>query len=397
MLSYTVSLHHRVIYSLGDTHGRGREQISFVEDIRALNAKNTDEDIAFIQLGDLCDGFSFVIDGHTIDPESGDAFIDALCCEIHRIGNAIPKLGNILDGSVLLVNWHKHTADRDGDVVGTYPARDLIARRDLDEIIALYEACKSYETLDLFSSYQAKHPDSFHVILGNHDVDLLLGLSRYGRQQKYLLLGLLGFTPDQVIAHLTRGEGELHKKHPYLAWLYERPHLALSSDTIYMHGGPTTDLSNALLKSKHDGFNAWLAEIDEARNRGLGDPQFREHESFLSPDGANNDWTQFPERLTHFLDAANRRFAAVGHSPFLDFTKGTLIDLKLSTYGELFETPAQLPPDNRLVKHDTNLKRGGQLWICKHEVGSNDWFGIDRSLRQTPLRSKTPGPPDIRP
>lgn len=48
MLSYTVSLHHRVIYSLGDTHGRGREQISFVEDIRALNAKNTDEDIVFI-------------------------------------------------------------------------------------------------------------------------------------------------------------------------------------------------------------------------------------------------------------------------------------------------------------------------------------------------------------
>lgn len=389
MLSYTVSLPHRVIYSLGDTHGRGREQLSFIEDIRSSYAKNAEENAAFVQLGDLCDGFSFVIDGTPVDPDSGTAAIDALCDEIARIGNAVPKLGAILRGSTPLVNWHKHADDREGDVVGAYPAKELIARRDRDEIVALYEACKSYETLDLFSSYQTRHDNSFYVLLGNHDVDLLIGKSRYGRQQKYLLLGLLGFTPDEVVAHMTRGQGMLYKKHPFLTWLYERPHIAMSDDTVYMHGGPTTALADSLAISKNEGFKKWLEEIDDARKMGLDAPPFREHESFLSPDGDVNDWTEHPQRLAQFLDAAKRRFAAVGHSPFLDFVKGALIDLKRSTHGEKFETPAQLPPDRRLIKHDTNLKRGGQLWICRHEVGSDSWLGIDRTLNSSPLRTKT--------
>lgn len=386
MLSYTATVSRRVIYSLGDTHGRGRDQLSFIEKIR--DSRPAGEDYAFVQLGDLCDGFAFSAGGCPIDAQDGDAFIDALCGEIDAVGRSVPDLADVLAGDLPLVNWRKHADDRDGDVVGAYPAKALIARRRREEIIALCEACKSFETLALYCAYQQAHPDSFYVVLGNHDADLLLGKSRYGRQQKYLLLGLLGFSPQDVIDHMTEGRGNLSKRHPYLSWLGERPHLALSSDTVYMHGGPTADLSDALSKSGKRGFEAWLEHIDGARKRGLSEPDFWEHQSFLSPDGADNDWTNHPERLAQFLDAAGRRFAAVGHSPFLDFAKGEQIDLEQSQYGELFETPAQLPPDNRLIKHDTNLKRGGRLWACRHEVGASDWTGIDSSLDMRALRTR---------
>ena len=132
MLSYTATVSRRVIYSLGDTHGRGRDQLSFIEKIR--DSRPAGEDYAFVQLGDLCDGFAFSAGGRPIDAQDGDAFIDALCGEIDAVGRSVPDLADVLAGDLPLVNWHKHADDRDGDVVGAYPAKALIARLTFEEL-----------------------------------------------------------------------------------------------------------------------------------------------------------------------------------------------------------------------------------------------------------------------
>lgn len=378
MLSYTAQLNQRIIYSLGDTHGRGYEQLEFINKIRKNNNELDKNSVAFVQLGDLCDSFSF----------PADDSLDSLCREIDILSHRHAPLKSVLSSDQPLVNWHKHETDREGDIVGLFSAHALLERRRRDEIVALYEACKSYETLALYSDFQQSHPSEFYVILGNHDVDLLLGGAHYGRQQKYLLFGLLGFSPSEVETHMKSGIADLWKRHAYLQWLHERPHLALSADAIYMHGGPTGALSNRLNLGGDTAFAQWLSELDDARQKGLNHPEFEEHRSFLSPDGLENDWLLHPERIVAFLKAANRSYAAVGHSPFLDFNKGIKIALDTTCYNALFETPAQLPPNGMLIKHDTNLKRGGQLWACRHQIGSSLWEGIDINLNRHPLRTR---------
>lgn len=379
MGSYTEKLNYRVIYSVGDAHSQGRRIARVLLKIRekAVEAK---EDAGFIQLGDLCDGFSL--------PD--DSSNEALRADIRRRMFDVPAFGCAVSSATRLVNWHKHETDREGDVVGIVSAAQLLEHSDHDEMIALYEASRSFETLDCFMKLQSDTNNHFHVIIGNHDADLLRGRARYGRQQKYLLLGLLGFSPDEVIAHMTQGTPDVLLRHPYLAWLNTRPHMAISRDTIYMHGGPTTTISERMATQGAQGFADWIDELDQARSPQWDHAAFREHESFLSPDNAENDWLTAPERLSAFCDAANKTYLAVGHSPFLDFPKGPLLDLKRSPHAPLFHTPALLPPNGRLVKHDTNLKRTGDLWVCRHDCESSVWSAFDESLRESPLRQWTP-------
>ena len=372
MRRYSVRIPNRVVYSLGDTHGCGREVIKFVLGLELRAMLRHDESPAFIQLGDLCDGFAF--------PEGvDDEGLKALSRQRVR---EIPELARVL------MNERNHFVDwrRDEGVRGQLTGRELLDSTEHDVITATYQALRCFETLLLYARFQRTHRRNFFVLFGNHDADLIRGRCAYGRQQKYLLFGLLGLSPDAVIRHMTEGLTRRVLRNPWIKWLNQRPHIALSADTVYMHGGPTGALSERLAAS-HD-FDAWLGEADAARSRGVNDPMFDEHHDFLSPDGAPNDWLMHPTRVTDFLEAAERPYLAVGHSPFLDFKKGPVLDLSNPSEEMRFKfrTPAQLPPEGRLIKHDTDMKRHGELWACRHVVGSDVWTGIDAQFCETPLR-----------
>lgn len=382
---------HRIesqnIYSLGDTHGRGREMLDFVGKLTQQAKTSGEETPVFIQLGDLCDCFALPKDtqGNVLSIE------DMRLCVKKRL-QQVPGLAEALTQEKRFVDWRLYPDSlREGSIHGIVQAHDLIEREEISVISSLYEASMSFETMACFTSYQQKDPDHFIVIFGNHDADLLRGHADYGRQQKYIFWGLLGFTPDEVIEHMIHGTPSVILRHPWMQWLNERPHLAQSSDTLYMHGGPTGELSKNLAKSGKDGFEKWLDELESARSEGWEHPAFKEHYSFLSPDGADNDWVYHPETISSFCEAAGVHYLAVGHSPFLDFPKGPLIDLKnAQQWRPLFHTPARLVPDGRLIKHDTNLKRGGEFWACRHQTGTNVWTSISLDLKETPLPRRDP-------
>lgn len=373
MAKYTVKLSQSVIYSIGDTHACGGQILEFVQKLTLRSERRGEEARpAFVQLGDLCDGFAF--------PE--DRSIEALKgCNQQRL-EAMPELkAALFKADQRFIDW-----ERDAGIRHKFTAQELLASTQADVVEATYQAFRCFETLMLYSRHQQWYPEDFYVIFGNHDADLLRGRCAYGRQQKYILLALLGFSPDEVVAHMREGRPELVLRHPWLKWLSERPHIAMSRDTVYMHGGPTGELGARFERADHDDFNAWLEEIDDARANGWDDPHFTEHKCFLSPDGADNDWLRHPERVLNFLAAAQCCYCAVGHSPFLDFEKGPMLDLANSPHKKLFATPAQLPPEGRLIKHDTNMKRVGELWACRHETGTDVWTGIDEALKESALR-----------
>ncbi|GEM_PF-2712220 len=372
MPRYTYQLSHSVIYSIGDTHARGREVIEFINKLEIRSYLRGEKSTAFIQVGDLCDGFSM--------PDPCD--IESLRAACHARIDEIPELRSVLfhEGNTF-VDW-----DRDLGVRQILDANALLSSNDLEVITSVYQAFKCFETLLLYSRWQKTHEDNFYVIFGNHDADLLRGRCAYGRKQKYILLGLLGLSPSAVIAHMTEGKTRRVLRNNWLNWLYRRPHVLMSGDTIYMHGGPTASLSEQLAGAGKSGFDQWIHDMDIARGRGMDHPAFAEHESFLSPDGESNDWVRHPERILDFLKASGKNYLAVGHSPFLDFEKGLKLDLSDAGNHKYFSTPAQLPPEGRLIKHDTDLKRTGELWACRHVVGSDIWTGIDANLNELPLR-----------
>ena len=376
MADFTVQLTQSVIYSIGDTHSRGREILDFCQKLETRAAEQG-EHAAFVQLGDLCDGFAL--------PE--DSSIDSLKYKIRCLLSSLDKK-NAIHQDVPLIHWKKYEDRRDGEVVGQGTLADILDHGEWNEIVALYEALNSCETLDGYSQKQKSDPDHFYVLSGNHDADLLRGRCRYGRQQKHLLLGLLGFRPDEVREHMLHGTPDVMLRHPWLAWMNTRPHIALSQDTAYMHGGPTRDIGVRLQREGFQGFQKWIEDIDQARTRGWDDPAFEEHASFLSPDGVANDWIRDDgESLRDFCRASQLSYIAVGHSPFLDFPKDVMLDLSHPPYRALFNTPAQLPPDGKLIKHDTDLKRSGELWACRHEVGTSVWTGIcGADMTESPLR-----------
>ncbi len=374
MTKYTVKIPHSVIYSIGDTHARGREVIEMISKLEMRSVLRGEERPAFVQLGDLCDGFAMPKDW-TVESLRG--------MTMSRI-NEIPELREVIyRENNHFVNWH-----RDLGVRELMTGSELLACDEPEVATAVYQATKCFETLLLYSRYQQAHPNQFYVIFGNHDGDLLRGQCAYGRQQKYILLGLLGLSPDAVISHMTKGWTRRVLRNPWLNWLNHRPHIIMSRDTVYMHGGPTGSLSQQLAETGCEGFEKWCEDMDKARGRGMLDPAFEEHKSFLSPDGADNDWLNHPDCIRHFIRAAGTRFLAVGHSPFLDYEKGPLLDLANAT-DEMkmrFRTPAQLEPDGLLIKHDTDMKRMGGFWACRHEVGSDEWTGIDGALNESSLR-----------
>ena len=376
MSIYAREITQHVVYSIGDTHGRGREVGDFIDRLRE-RAKAAGEDAVFVQLGDLCDCFTL--------PEPHD---NASLREIIRKRIAtVPGLREAVSGQRLFVDWRLFDGSlREGEVKSFETAESLISC-DVPKVLeSFYEATMSFETMATFVAMQQANDDVIFVF-GNHDADLLRGRSDYGRQQKYIFLGLLGFGPDEVVAHMQRGTPDVILHHPWMRWLNERPHLVMSADTIYMHGGPTGALTARLAEQGIGSFEKWVEMLDEARRIGWDHPEFKEHESFLSPDGAPNDWVNHPACILDFLRLAKRQYLAVGHSPFLDFEKGPLIDLAhADNLRPLFHTPAQLPPDGRLIKHDTNLKRGGERWACRHETGTSRWTGINAQFEELPLR-----------
>ncbi len=372
MARYSYQLPHSVIYSIGDTHARGREVLEFINKLEIRSYLRGEKSSAFVQVGDLCDGFSM--------PEQAD--IESLRSACFARIEEIPELKSVLfhEGNTF-VDW-----DRDLGVRQILAANALLASNDIDVITAVYQAFKCFETLLLYSRWQRSHEDKFYVIFGNHDADLLRGRCAYGRKQKYILLGLLGLSPNAVIAHMAEGKTRRVLRNTWLNWLYRRPHILMSEDTIYMHGGPTTPLAEQLAGTGKPGFEQWLHDMDTARGRGMDHPAFTEHDSFLSPDGEAHDWVHHPERILNFLKAAGKQYLAVGHSPFLDFEKGIRLDLSNPEYHKFFSTPAQLAPEGRLIKHDTDMKRTGELWACRHETGTDIWTGIDAHLNEFPLR-----------
>ena len=376
MSIYARELGHHVVYSIGDTHGRGGEVARFIDKLRE-RADASGEHAVFVQLGDLCDCFTL--------PEPHD--IESLRTHIRQRVARVPGLAEAVSGGRQFVDWRVFDSNtRDGAVHG-YADFETLISSDCEKVLeSLYEATMSYETMQAFAAMSESRDDVIFVF-GNHDADMLRGHSDYGRQQKYLFWGLLGFAPDEVVAHMQHGTPERMLRHPWVKWLNALPHLVISGDTVYMHGGPTGALVERFDAEGDGCFERWVKDLDEARNVGWEHPEFKEHESFLSPDGAPNDWLHHPACILDFLRFAKRRYLAVGHSPFLDFEKGPMIDLAhVDDIRHLFHTPAQLPPEGRLIKHDTNLKRGGDLWACRHEVGTDVWTGINADFVESPLR-----------
>lgn len=366
---YVKNLRNRVVYSIGDTHGRGREVIEFISKLEIRSSLEAEDRPVFVQLGDLCDHFALPTDKSWENLSRLNA----------ALADSSSALHDALYSGIEFGDWH-----RESDCIcGYYTGSGLLEVRDAELQAALYSALKSYETLVLYRAIQQRHPDEFCVVFGNHDADLIRGNCAYGRRQKHILFGLLGFEPDEVRAHMMEGgtPKKLLERSPYLAWLNDRPHLAMSSDTIYMHGGPTSALSELLAQGGCEAFEQWLAQVDAARctgedGRHFEAPVFEEHRSFLAPDGAENDWLKSPQRILSFLKAAKRQYLAVGHSPFLDFEKGLILDLSDPGLKSRITTPALLSPEGRLVKHDTDMKRVGGLWACRHEVDTQIWTAV---------------------
>lgn len=375
MAEYVCRIDRPHVYSIGDTHGRGREVVDFIHTLEARSISLCEEKPVFIQLGDLCDCFAL---------PSAESLRDCLERRIATVNGLSAALSN----GAGFVDWRLNPGSlREGQVRAFVSGADLLNSEDSSVLASLYEATMSFETLSVYSALQSTRPDDFVVIFGNHDADLLRGRSDYGRQQKYLLWGLLGFTPEETVAHMLEGTPSVMMRHPWIRWLNERPHLAIAEDAVYMHGGPTGKLSSELRDGGKTSFGEWVDRLAHARHEGWDHPAFKEHECFLSPDGADNDWVHHPETIEDFCEAAGVKYLAVGHSPFLDFEKGPLIDLaRAESWRHLFHTPAQLPPEGRLIKHDTNLKRGGELWACYHRVGTDVWTGIDVAGQACELR-----------
>lgn len=366
---YLKEIRNRVVYSIGDTHGRGREVVEFIARLEVQSCLRGESRPFFVQLGDLCDHFAL----------PSDRSWENLSALNAALADSSPSLHDALYSGIEFGDWHR-AGDR---ICGYYTGKSLLEVQDGELQAALYSALKSYETLVIYSGMQQRHPDDFCVVLGNHDADLIRGDCAYGRRQKHILFGLLGFSPDEVKAHMMEGgtPGKMLERSPLLVWLNSRPHLAMSDDTVYMHGGPTAVLSEKLAQTGHEGFRQWLEEIDTARDadndgRHFDAPVFEEHRSFLAPDGGDNDWLKFPHRIKAFLDAARRQYLAVGHSPFLDFEKGLILDLTDPGLKARITTPALLSPEGRLIKHDTDMKRVGALWACRHEVGTDIWTAV---------------------
>jgi hypothetical protein len=366
---YVRDIRNRVVYSIGDTHGRGREVVEFIARLEMQSCLRGEERPIFVQLGDLCDHFALPADRSWQNLSALNA----------ALINSSSVLHNAFYSGIEFGDWH-----REGDCIcGYYSGKLLLERQDSELQAALYSALKSYETLVLYAGIQLRHPEDFCVVFGNHDADLIRGNCAYGRRQKHILFGLLGFSPDEVCAHMIEGgtPHQMLERSSLLAWLNGRPHLAISDDTVYMHGGPTAVLSERLSQTGDEGFHQWLSEIDAAREAGHDSrhfeaPVFEEHRSFLAPDGADNDWLKSPHRIMSFLRAADRQYLAVGHSPFLDFEKGLILDLTDPGLKARITTPALLPPNGCLIKHDTDMKRVGGLWACRHEVGTDVWTAI---------------------
>lgn len=366
---YVTQIPNRIVYSIGDTHGRGREVIEFVARLEARSILHGETHPAFVQLGDLCDYFALPMDRSA----------DHLRALNIAMVESCPMLHDAFYRDIKFGDWQREP----NDICGYYTADELLASQDDELQAALYSALKSYETLVMYAGMQQRHSNDFYVILGNHDADLIRGVCAYGRRQKHILFGLLGFSPEEVRAHMM-GEGtpkHMLQKSPLLSWLNARPHLAVSEDTVYMHGGPTGALAERLSKEGAEGFEAWLEEVGIARDAGDDGrhfelPVFEEHRSFLAPDGSDNDWLKSPHRITDFLKAARCEYLAVGHSPFLDFEKGLFLDLSDPGLKARITTPAILPPEGRLLKHDTDMKRVGALWACRHESGTSKWTAI---------------------
>lgn len=357
---YTVNLHHKHIYSLGDVHGRGQEMLDFLRSLE-LSPQTLPKDACVIQLGDLIDCFAFPPRASIVNLRTTITHI-LQSPQLQSLDHHLPMLAPA------------DSQDQSRTIAQLLDPACNIERDELfNELKHLYSALLSFQTLTLFSQLQSSHPDQFFILIGNHDVDLLRGKCRYAKRQKEFLLSFLGLTNSVVIAHMLEGCPFIIEQSPILKWLQERPHIALSSDTIYMHGGPTTSLSQSLCEHGNGAFDDFLRCADEARTQDWKNPLFLEHHSFLSPDGAHNDWHHNPETITSFCKSAQRSFIALAHSPFLHFPKGQDLDLddpKLQTF---FEKADRIGPGKMLIKHDTNLKRGGRFCACHHSQNTDSW------------------------
>ena len=94
MAEYTQTLQHKVIYSTGDTHGQGRRVLTMLDRLRE-KSRSAGEQAAFIQLGDLCDAFSF-------PPQETD---DALRKDVLERMARIPELSLAMRDGRQLVDW----------------------------------------------------------------------------------------------------------------------------------------------------------------------------------------------------------------------------------------------------------------------------------------------------
>ncbi|MFA5623589.1 MAG: hypothetical protein WC966_00835 [Bradymonadales bacterium] len=360
MLKYTKYLPHKHVYSIGDIHGRATELLSVMAKFQIL-PQELSTNACFVQLGDLIDCFSFPKNANVVNLRIA-------------VGELLkkPEFADINIDAPMLAPADSHDFER--SIAELLDPRSTIERDELyNELLHLHSALRSYETLILFKELQEQHPNQFVVVIGNHDIDLLRGRCRYAKRQKEFLLSFLGFSNAIAKTHIQEGCPFILEQSPILAWLNERPHIALSDDTVYMHGGPDAKLAQEIKLRGEDAFIEFLHVIDEARESAWMHPVFLEHDSFMSPDGEKNDWYHHPEILTAFKQASGKEYLAFGHSPFLHFPKGVDLDLNDDELQEYFVKCDRIGPGKILIKHDTNLKRGGRFCVCYHEVGTNIW------------------------
>jgi hypothetical protein len=253
---------------------------------------------------------------------------------------------------------------------------------------AIAGAVDSLLTLGFFRKLQASG-DPVVCLLGNHDVDLLRGDFRYFPRQKAWLLALAGVEPGDIAAHARReGPGPGDWTDPDLAWLRELPFLAVGAGVLAVHGGPTHTLVRSFDILGIRDVRDLAAYLQRGRAAGFRHASLEEGASVLSPDSADDDAVLDTDLCRRFQDLANARLLAVGHSPFLHFPKGQWQDLDDPEIAACVEVPALLGAGGRVLKLDTNTKRGGPCWLVRVGMGSEGCV----AFRQDGLRRDLPPP-----
>ncbi len=261
----------------------------------------------------------------------------------------------------------------------------------------LSHACDSVETVRYFMGLESRCNTAgarLVCLVGNHEADLIRGNFCHARRQKIYFLALLGLEAEAIEQHATVGVAPplLRTLAPELAWLLDRPLMALAKGVLAVHGGPVQNLVLVLDALGIPDLDTLAQHLEEARDAGYDHPLTREGGSILSP-GPGDDAVRRPALARRMLDLAEAHTLALGHSPFLHYPRGRWVDIDDPAVRTRLETPAFLGREGEIIKLDTDMKRGGPAWLVSWNSAKDAWTALrEDGWKQGLERPETPRP-----